>query len=59
MPVGRGGKHPTAEGIKAFIQAGSLYLGKEGETIVGAMAVSMCQGEDYHAIGWHRFGDDT
>ena len=48
------GKHPTAEGIKAYIQEGSLYLYKEGETIVGAMAITMYQGEDYHAIEWLR-----
>ena len=48
------GKHPTAEGIKAFIQENSLYLYKEGETIIGAMALTMYQGEDYHAIEWSR-----
>ena len=47
-------KHPTAEGIKAYIQEGSLYLYKEQDAIVGAMTVTMYQGEDYHAIEWSR-----
>ena len=52
------GKHPTAEGIKAYIQEGSLYLYKEQDAIVGAMAVTMYQGEDYHAIEWRRDAAD-
>ena len=46
------GKHPTEEGIKAYIQEGSMYLYKEQDTLVGAMALTMYQGEDYHAIEW-------
>ena len=46
------GKHPTADGIKACIDEGSMYLCKEQGSIVGAMAVTMYQGEDYHAIEW-------
>jgi len=46
------GKHPTADGIKSYIQEGSLYLYREQDVIVGAMAVTMYQGEDYHAIDW-------
>jgi ribosomal protein S18 acetylase RimI-like enzyme len=53
------GKHPTAEDIKAFIQEGSLYLHKEQDVIVGAVVVTMCQGEDYHAIEWsQKVADD-
>ena len=48
------GKHPTAEGIMSCIQEGSLYLYKEQDAIAGAMAVTMYQGEDYHAIEWSR-----
>ena len=48
------GKHPTAECIKAYIQEGNMYLYKEQDTIVGAMAITMNQGEDYHAIEWSR-----
>ena len=50
----RKGKHPTAEGIKAFILEGSLYLYKEQVVIVGALVVTMYQGKDYHAIEWSR-----
>ena len=46
------GKHPTADGIKACIDEGSMYLCKEQGSIVGAMDVTMYQGEDYHAIEW-------
>ena len=44
------GKHPTAEGIKAYIEEGSMYLYKEEGKIVGAVAFPMYQGVDYHAI---------
>ncbi len=46
------GKHPTTEGIRAYIGEGSMYLYRENDVIVGAMAVTMYQGEDYHAINW-------
>jgi ribosomal protein S18 acetylase RimI-like enzyme len=45
-------KHPTVEGIRAYIDEGSMYLYKEDGNIIGAMAVTMYQGEDYHAIDW-------
>ena len=46
------GKHPTAAGIRAYIKEGSMYLYKEEDVIVGAMAVTLYHGEDYHAIEW-------
>ena len=46
------GKHPTEEGMKAYINEGSMYLYRDNGKIVGAMAVTMYQGEDYHAIEW-------
>lgn len=48
------GKHPTADGIKSYVNEGCMYLYKEQNTIVGAMALTMYQGADYHAIGWSR-----
>ena len=53
------GQHPTEEGIKAYIEEGSMYLYKENYTIVGAMAVTMYQGEDYHAIEWAKHVEDN
>ena len=47
-------KHPTIDGIRAYIEEGSMYLYKENDAIVGAMAVTMYQGEDYHAIEWSQ-----
>ena len=53
------GKHPTVEGIKAYIDEGSMYLYREDKRIVGAMAITMYQGEDYHAIDWtEQMADD-
>ena len=46
------GKHPTVEGIRAYINEGSMYLYRDNGKIVGAMALTMYQGEDYHAIEW-------
>ena len=48
------GRHPTPEGIRTFIGEGSLYLYEENDVIVGAMAVTMYQGEDYHAVAWRQ-----
>ena len=53
------GQHPTEEGIKAYIEEGSMYLYKKNDTIVGAMAVTMYQGEDYHAIEWAKHVEDN
>ena len=56
------GKHPTADSIKAYIEEGSMYLYKEQDAIVGAMAVTMYQGADYHAIEWgkqHLYAENT
>ena len=36
-----------------------MYLYKENDTIVGAMAVTMYQGEDYHAIEWAKHVEDN
>ena len=53
------GKHPTVEGIRAYIDEGSMYLYRENDAIVGAMAVTMYQGEDYRAIDWtEQVADD-
>ena len=48
------GKHPTEEGISAYINEGSMYIYRERGIIVGAMAVTMYQGEDYYTIEWSQ-----
>ena len=48
------GKHPTEEGLRAYVDEGSMYLYREGGVIVGAMALTTYQGEDYHSIEWNR-----
>ena len=50
----RKGAHPTEEGIRTYINEGSMFLYKDREVIVGAMAVTMYQGEEYHAIKWSK-----
>jgi ribosomal protein S18 acetylase RimI-like enzyme len=68
------GKHPTHDGIRAYIEEGSMYLyGSNGSNslnglsglsglsggIVGAMALTMYQGEEYHDIEWlQQVSDD-
>lgn len=53
------GKHPTEESILTYIEEGNMYLYREDDGIVGAMAVTMYQGEEYHAIEWsQQVGDD-
>jgi len=52
-------KHPTLEGIRAYIEEGSMYLYKENDVIIGAMAVTMYQGKDYHAIEWTQHVQDN
>ena len=53
------GKHPTPDGIRAFITEGSMYLYEERDVIVGAMVVTPYQGKDYHAITWsHNVADE-
>ena len=39
---------------KAYIEEGNLYLYREENVILGAMAVTMYQEEDYHAIEWSK-----
>ena len=48
------GKHPTIEGLKAYVNEGSMYLYCERGVIVGAIAVTRYQGEDYHNINWSQ-----
>ena len=53
------GKHPTEKSIRTYIEEGNMYLYRVDDGIVGAMAVTMYQGEEYHAIEWARqVGDD-
>lgn len=48
------GKHPTADGIRAYIAEGCLYLYMEDGVIISALALTPYQGKDYHAIAWKR-----
>lgn len=46
------GQHPTDEMILGYIEQEAMYLLEEGETIIGAMAVTMSQSEDYRDVSW-------
>ena len=48
------GKHPTAEGVRSYIEEGSMYLCREEAEIVAVMALTPYQGEDYHPVDWLR-----
>ncbi len=53
------GKHPNIEGIRVYIEEGSMYLYQKDGVILGAMAVTLYQGDDYHDINWSRQVDDN
>ena len=38
------GKHPTEEGIRAYLDEGSMYVYQEGGEIIAAVALTMYQG---------------
>lgn len=46
------GQHPTDAMILNYIEQGVMYLLEEGQMILGAMAVTMSQSNDYHCINW-------
>jgi len=46
------GQHPTDAMILKYIEQEAMYLLEKEKTIIGAMAVTMCQNDDYHDINW-------
>lgn len=52
------GQHPTDEMILKYIEQDAMYLLEQEQTIVGAMAVTMCQSDEYHDINWEIDADD-
>ena len=46
--------YPTRKEYEKYIAMEAMYLYKEGDEIVGAMAVTPSQGADYHVIPWSR-----
>ena len=46
------GLHPTEPMIENYIGQNAMYLLEENGNILGAMAVTLSQGEDYHSINW-------
>lgn len=46
------GSHPTDETIRDYIGNGNMYMCMDGIQLIGAMAIPMEQGEDYHPVNW-------
>ena len=46
------GQHPTDAMILGYLSQGAMVLLEDEHSIIGAMAVTMSQGEDYHATRW-------
>ena len=46
------GSHPTDETINEYINQKSMYLCMEESKLIGAMAIPMEQGEEYHNVKW-------
>lgn len=46
------GLHPSDEGIRSYLDRGAMYLCLDDGCLIGAMAVTMGQEEDYHPIQW-------
>lgn len=46
------GKHPTDAMILRYIEQGAMFFCEKDGFIASAVAVTPCQGDDYHGIGW-------
>jgi len=46
------GQHPTDKMLLEYIEQKAMYLLTREQTIIGAMAVTLIQSEDYHDINW-------
>ena len=46
------GQHPTDVMILNYIEQKAMFLLEEKQMIVGAMAVTMSQSDDYHCVNW-------
>lgn len=46
------GKHPTDDMILGYIRSGAMYFCEREGSVIAAVAVTPCQGEDYHDTLW-------
>lgn len=53
------GKHPTREMIVAYIENENMFYAQEDGSIIAALAVTLCQNEEYHSIDWAVKAQDT
>ncbi len=53
------GLHPTREMIEGYVRQGAMYCLEDGQDIAAAVAMTPCQGEDYHGVDWQvELADD-
>ena len=48
------GQHPTDAMIQSYIDGQKMYLFMDGQNVAGMTAITMYQGEDYHAVIWSQ-----
>ena len=48
------GQHPTDKMILSYIDGQEMYLFMDGQNVAGMTAITMYQGEDYHAVIWSQ-----
>ena len=48
------GQHPTDAMIQSYIDGQEMYLFMDGQNVAGMTAITMYQGEDYHAVIWSQ-----
>ena len=46
------GQHPTEEMITDYVRQGNMYCSEDGTDITAAVAITLCQTDDYHGIDW-------
>ena len=47
-------QHPTDKMILDYIRQNAMYVQEENGIILGAVAITMSQKEDYHNIDWQQ-----
>lgn len=51
--------YPTREIIYNYIKQDAMYILVDNGAIAGSVAVTLCQGNDYHKINWNINVDDN
>ena len=46
------GQHPTEKTLTDYVRQGNMYCSEDGTDITAAVAITLCQTDDYHGIDW-------